>query len=166
MTTQIEDFEQLLVEDANAEAMASDQHGEIGAIIIAALVNFVYPRKLGRVFNVQTSFKLNDNQPSRMPDAAFVKMERLPGLKDEDISFAPDLAVEIISRNDDWSQVVRKAETYLQAGSALVWVVDPYGQNVFVFQANQHMLMLTPPDELDGAGILPGFKLKISEIFV
>lgn len=83
--------------------MASDQHGEIGAIVIGALVNYVCPNKYGRVFNAQTNFKLNADQPPRLPDAAFVAAERLPALRDADIPFAPDLAVEVISRNDDWS---------------------------------------------------------------
>jgi len=145
--------------------MASDQHGEIGAIIIGALVNFVYPRKLGRVFNAQTSFVLSPGQPARMPDAAFIKRERMAAWSDSDVPFAPDLAVEVMSRSDDWSEVVRKAQSYLQAGSSLVWVVDPYAQNIFVFKPSTHVLMLTPQAELNGDTLLPGFSFRVGDLF-
>lgn len=145
--------------------MASDQHGEIGAILIWRLSDFVYPNKLGRVFNAQTSFRINENLPPRMPDAAFVKADRMPALNDEDVPFAPDLAVEVMSRTDDWSDISRRARNYLQAGSQLVWVIDPYEQNVFVFKSGQHVTMLPPDANLEGENILPGFKLKVSELF-
>lgn len=144
---------------------ASDQHGEIGAILIWRLSEFVYPNKLGRVFNAQTSFRINENLPPRMPDAAFVRAERLPALNDEDIPFAPDLAIEVISRSDDWSEISRRARNYLQAGSKLVWVIDPYEQNVFVFKAGSHVIMLPPDAELEGEDLLLGFKLKVAALF-
>ena len=163
MSVELETTE--IITEAQQAEMASDQHGEIGAILIWRLSEYVYPNRLGRVFNAQTSFKLNPAQPARMPDAAFVQAERLPIWNDDEVAFAPDLAVEVMSRHDDWSDTVHKARSYLEAGSKLVWVVDPYEQNVFVFQTGQHMVMLTPPDELDGYAVLPGFKLKVNALF-
>lgn len=155
------------VQELQAEAeMASEQHGEIGAILIWKLSAFVYPNKLGRVLNAQTGFRLSNDQPARMPAAAFVKAERLPNRIDEDIPFAPDLAVEVISRGDDWSEITHKARNYLQAGTSLVWVVDPYEQNVFVFRDGHRLEICTTENELDGGEVLPGFKLKISELFI
>ena len=38
---------------------------------------------------------------------------------------APDLAVEVVSPDDSLAVLTRKAQRYLDAGSRLVWVVDP-----------------------------------------
>ena len=115
MTIELE-INELQTQEQQIE-QASDQHGEIGTILIWSLFEFVYPHKLGRVFNAQTSFKL-----------------QLPGWNDSEIPFAPDLAVEVMSRTDDWSEIAQRTRAYLKAESKLVWVVDPYEQNVFVFR--------------------------------
>lgn len=131
--------------DEEQPQMASGIHGEIGAIITWNLSAYVYPKKLGRVFIAQTNFKINDVAPPKQPDVAFISTERLPVNVDEDIPFAPDLAVEISSRSDDWSEIVKKAKLYIQSGVKLVWAIDPYDHNVFVFRPDQPTQLYTKP---------------------
>lgn len=148
------------------EEMASGVHGEIGAIITGSLVAYVYPKKLGRVFNAQTSFEIGGIPPKRQPDVAFVTLSRMPTRIDEDVPFAPDLAVEVISRNDDWSEIIGKVRQYQQAGVSLIWVIDPYGREVFVYHQNDPLpRLLGPTEQLDGENIVPGFKLDVSILF-
>ena len=84
---------------------------------------------------------------------------------DKEVPFAPDLAVEVISHTDDWSEIAQKARNYLKAGTQIVWAIDPYERNVFVFRPHQLMEMLNIEGELDGGTLLPGFKLPLRELF-
>lgn len=63
-----------------------------------------------------------------VPDIAFVSLQRIQGLTDDDIaapSFAPDVAVEIRSPDDRERDIQEKIALYLAYGSVLVLDVDP-----------------------------------------
>jgi Uma2 family endonuclease len=161
--------EPVVQEEQEQEALASGIHGELAVALSSYIFNFVRPRKLGRVFDGRTSFAIDPNAPrkTKEPDVSFVVIERLPQNKDEAVTVVPDLAIEIISGTDDWKEIVSKVDFYLQVGVRLIWLVDPYTQSVFVFTPETG-LTLQPrrgDDELDGAPVLPGFKLKVNEIF-
>jgi Uma2 family endonuclease len=149
------------------EEVASGLHGEIAVAMSSYLFNYVRPKKLGRVFDGRTTFELAPNSPKREPDVSFVTLERLPANIDDFIPFAPDLAVEVISGNDDWKAIVAKVDAYLQAGVRLVWVIDPYTHAVFVFRPTTGLVFQTMRDEeeLDGEDVIPGFKLKVKALF-
>lgn len=70
----------------------------------------------------------------RAPDAAFVSRERVPksGIPKSFLPFAPDLAVEVPSPNDRFSDVHIKIADYLAAGTRLVWIVEPATRRVHV----------------------------------
>ncbi len=155
-----------LVQEERIEKMASFQHGVIAVRLGRYLDAYVDEHNLGYVADSSTTFQVAGNPPKREPDVAFVSLERMPNIIDEEVPFAPDLAVEVISGSDDWKAIVAKANQYLQAGTRLVWVVDPYTKSVFVFRPdNQNLLTLSSDDELDGLDVVPGFKLKIGVLF-
>lgn len=63
-----------------------------------------------------------------VPDIAFVAIERLRGLTEAELqvpTFAPTVAVEVLSPGDDPRDVAHKVDTYLRGGSGLVIVIDP-----------------------------------------
>lgn len=63
-----------------------------------------------------------------VPDIAFVAVERLRGLTEAELqvpTFAPTVAVEVLSPGDDPRDVAHKVDTYLRGGSDLVIVIDP-----------------------------------------
>lgn len=150
---------------AETEKVTSGLHGEIGSILHWHLANYVYPNKLGRLFIDQTSFKAGGTPPARQLDLAFVAAGRMPSSIDEDVPLAPDIAVEVISRTDDWSDISNKAKSYIKDGVRLVWVIDPYDLNIYVYRADRHKLTLNLEDELDGEDVLPGFKLSVKSLF-
>ena len=63
----------------------------------------------------------------RRPDASAVRSERFHKdlLNDGYLTIRPDLAVEVVSPNDNAYDVTEKVEEYLQAKVPLVWVVYP-----------------------------------------
>lgn len=78
---------------------------------------------------------------------------------------APDLAVEIVSQDRSLAELTTKAREYIEAGTLLVWVVDPPTRTVRVHQPGLSVVTLSRDDTLDGGEILPGFTLPLSRLF-
>lgn len=108
---------------------------------------------------------------SVVPDIAFVSAARLKEQEEKypsDAPFrvAPDLAVEIISPTDSFSDVTRKVARYLGYGVKLVWVVDPKNRRVHVYSTeNPDGHILSETETLSAEGIIPGWSIPVSEVF-
>ena len=149
---------------------AGGEHGAVAMDIGTSLNNHVKADRLGRVFTAETGFTISsDPDTVRAPDAAFVKRERVeesgrvkgywPG--------APDLAVEVVSPNDTYAQVTEKALAWLEAGTLMVLVLDPgeARRTVTVYRSSEDIRVLFDGDTIDGAEVVPGWKLPIAELF-
>ncbi|OFW08369.1 MAG: hypothetical protein A3H27_07695 [Acidobacteria bacterium RIFCSPLOWO2_02_FULL_59_13] len=143
------------------------EHGGIVVRLARLLGAFVDEKNLGLV-GTEIGFRLaRDPDTVRAPDVAFVAKHRLPkeGVPKKFAEFAPDLAVEVLSPEDTASEILRKVEEYLAAGVALAWVVDPATRTVTVYRSLRDIQILSADQELDGGTVLPGFRVKIAEIF-
>jgi Uma2 family endonuclease len=78
---------------------------------------------------------------------------------------APDLAVEVVSPTDIQYRVVEKAFAYLNAGTRLVWIIEPVGKAVTVYRSETDIKLLTRKDTLDGEDIVEGFSCQVSQLF-
>lgn len=79
---------------------------------------------------------------------------------------APILAVEIVSPSQNRLFFQDKAEIYLGAGTALVWVVWPETQTVDVWTPPATMTTLGMSHTLDGDTVLPGLQIPVAAIFL
>ena len=75
-----------------------------------------------------------------------------------------DLVVEVRSPSQSWTDVVKKVGEYLAIGCRLVWVIDPHRKRVTVFSPEQEPATFAPENDLDGGGVLPGFRCRVSEL--
>jgi Uma2 family endonuclease len=103
----------------------------------------------------------------RKPDVAFVRYGRFPGeqLPLGHAQLAPDLAVEVVSPNDTYEEVIEKIEEYLHAGVRLVWVISPHNHTIRVYRVNGSSHSLRENDELDGEDVVPGFRCPVRDLF-
>lgn len=145
---------------------AGGWHGGLAAFLATELSTFVRPRRLGRVF-VEVGFKLFSNPDTvRGPDVSFVSQDRHAELKRRGfLHGAPDLAIEIVSFDKTVEEVSAKAVEYLEAGTPLVWVVDPDSRQVLVHRQGHAVTTLSAADTLEGGDALPGFALPLSRLF-
>lgn len=140
----------------------------VAATVITLIGVHVDRFKLGRVSASSAGFVLA-RDPDRLlvPDAAFVSTERarriVPGTF---VEGPPDLAVEVRSPSDSWSAVMRKAGIWIAHGARVVWAIDPEQRVVVVSRGFDPPQTLTPADMLDGAPVLPRFRLKVARLFV
>jgi len=105
----------------------------------------------------------------RRPDVAFVSTARWPldrALPETgDWEVVPDLAVEVISPNDVFKDVLAKVREYFHYGVQVVWVIAPEERQVYVYDAPTHVRILTGQDELPGGEVVPGFHMPLGLLF-
>jgi Uma2 family endonuclease len=79
--------------------------------------------------------------------------------------FGPDLAVEILSPDDNAARLQRKINRYLAAGTSLVWVMDPDSITVAVYHKSGVFRTLNAEDLIDAPELLPGFSVPVRTLF-
>ena len=141
----------------------SVEHGDVSADLFWFLSSHVRESKLGRVYMSDTGFQVGERV--LMPDIAFVVMDRLPSDRSKAFPVPPDLAVEVVSPTDTLHRVVEKAFTYLDAGTQLVWVLEPRSKTVTVYRSETDITLLTRNDTLTGEEVIKGFSCQVAELF-
>ena len=126
----------------------------------------VFPGSMG--YQVFQQVLPGDPSRVRKPDASVVRTDRILQLADPNPGYmpiVPDLAVEVMSPNDVWSDVVDKVHEYQAAGFPLVWIADPGFRTLIVHPAGGKPYMLSGDDEVTAESALPGFSCKASDLF-
>lgn len=141
----------------------------IGGKLLALLTDHTERNRLGWVNGPDAGFQCFSDDPTkvRKPDVSFIRAERLAASEEPSghCKIEPDLAIEVVSPNDEFSQVSTKVHEYLDAGVRLVWVVDPVGEEILVYRVDDTRAILTSKDYLDGEDIVPGFRCLVAELF-
>lgn len=149
-------------------ATPSPLHNFIVSAIVAFLFNFVRANDLGFVFGDATSYTLS-NGDELIPDASFIAKERQALPLPSKFFIAPDLAIEVASPSNREHELLDKAESYLQSGTRLVWVIYPKTQIVDAIRLTEEGKLAVQKIKfdgvIDGEDVLPGFKLPVRDIF-
>ena len=102
----------------------------------------------------------------RRPDVAFIRNERLEGVDINHVPIlaVPNLVIEIVSPTDRNADLMKKVSEYLKAGVQAVWLFYP--GLLCAYRYNDEQTQCLPSDdEFSESNLLPGFTVKISEIF-
>ena len=141
------------------------EHGAISSNILEILGVFVRKHKLGRMFSECGYVITRDPDSVRAPDVSFVAAHRQESPPSKKFSETlPDLAVEVVSPSDTYSDVIEKARMYLAAGVKEVWIVDPSGKTVEIFRTLHESRILRVNDNIE-TPLLPGLSVPVSEFF-
>ena len=144
---------------------AGEGHCNTEGEIFGRVWSFAKRHNLGRVYPGDMGFRLSDNTV-RSPDVAFVRRERIAAIRGPGFAKgAPDLAVEIFSPSDSLRQLHRKVKQYLASGCHTVWVVHPERKEVDIYEANGTDRTVRGDELLEVPELLPGFSVKVSELF-
>ena len=148
-------------------APAGSEHGDISADIHGSLHPYVRANNLGKTRIAEPGFILERAPDSvRAPDIAFVRRERIEAIGRTTRYWpeAPDLAIEVISPNDRYSEVNEKVADWLAAGTRMVVVANPRNRTVNVHTPD-NTTTLTMGDTLDGGDVVPGWQMPLTDIF-
>ena len=147
---------------------AGHRHGRLAINITTPLDQHVRANNLGTVYAAETGFKIgSDPDTVRAPDVAFVRRERVEAVGDEAGYWpgAPDLAVEVVSPSDLYTEVEEKVIDWLAAGTRMVIVLNPRKRTVKVYRSLTDISILTESDILHGADVVPGWAMAVRDIF-
>jgi len=143
--------------------MANLVHAAIQANIAKKIGVYLDDNPIG-IVGTEVNFRLWSDRPkeSSIPDVCFISNERLPEDWEHFPVMAPDLAVEIVSPEDNFMSVMEKVDVYLHQGAKIVWLVFSSTREVLVCTAEEKRSVrgtLTAPN------VLPDFELPVQEIF-
>jgi len=144
----------------------STEHGRIQANLAYFVTDHVRRNALGVVFGQDTGFRIESSPDTvRGPDLAFVRQERASAIPLRGYApLAPDLVAEIISPDDRPGEYLAKVAEWLQAGTVLVWVIDPPRAEARVYRSDGSLTIVAAGERLDGEAVLAGFSCPLADV--
>ncbi len=147
---------------------AGHARGEYALSIGASLRAHARANGLGRAYAAETGFKL-ESDPDHVlaPDASFVRSERAEAARGTPGFFPgpPDVAVEVISPSDRYTEIDEKVADWLDAGTLAVVVVDPRSRTVRIHRSQADVEALGESDTLQVGDVVPGWRMPVRDIF-
>ena len=122
----------------------------------------------GKGFDSSTGFTL-PNGATVSPDISWVKLERWNALSaSQRIKLAPivpDFVVELRSESDTLKDLSDKMQQYMNNGVKLGWLIDRKRRRVYIYRPGVPVQQLDNPETVSGDPELPGFVLKLGQIW-
>ena len=147
---------------------SQEEHGRVQLQIAAALGAWADETGSGRV-SIEWDFRVTPpHEATRplVPDVAFLSYDSLSYKLDEAAQIprmAPDVAIEIISPNDQRRDVDEKTRVYLAAGTKLVLLADPATKAFVAHDVGQTRTFSATQTFKRVA--LPGFAVPVASVF-
>jgi Uma2 family endonuclease len=137
--------------------------------IFRKLADFSEVTGKGKSFTDNMGFavpELSSGRESFCPDAAFYD-GKLPANLMRFIEGPPTLAVEVRSENDDKTEMAEKRTDYFEAGTKVVWDVDPEAEVIHKYVPSDPSKPVTfsRGQTADAEPAVPGWKLDVDWIF-
>lgn len=155
-----------LIDGVLVEKVSSELCSVLTAALAAILGDFIRPVRSGWILGPNGYSWIEDSL--RAPDVSFSRRDQRPGeriLEEGYADVAPALAVEIFSPGNTTAELERKRDEFFAAGTELFWIVYPERQEIVVSTSPRDHRTLGPADTLDGGTVLPGFTLRVAELF-
>jgi Uma2 family endonuclease len=144
------------------------RHGYICGKVVRLLGNYVDEHDLGRVVS-NDSGVVTEHDPDtvRGADVAYYSYLRLPKgpMPEGYLPVAPELVFEVRSPTDRWKKVVAKAAEYLNAGVAVVCVLDAATESAHLYFEDQPTQIVQAEQELTLPELLPDFRVRVRRFF-
>lgn len=130
-----------------------------GYISEKGIAGFVYSSRVACRFD-------NHNGPE--PDVLYVRPERSDILEETCVRGAPDIAVEIVSRDSRHRDYNDKRQLYERAGVAEYWIIDPLQTRCEFLRLKDGRYEFIPLERnsIFRSQVIPGFWLNVDWLFV
>ena len=145
----------------------SAEHGSKTMRLSFPVAAFVDENDLGECFAAETRFILEIEPDTALgPDFAFISKDRLTAIPPKGyLKLAPDLVIETRSPGDTRAEFALKVAHWLQAGTKIVWALDPRAQTLVVHRSGVLPQTLYRDDTVTGEDVLPGFAYPLRRVF-
>ena len=150
------------------EMTTGEEHGWIESLLLLLIGNHILANDLGRFYPGDVTFVL-DGTPGNIrvqcePDVAFIAKENVKPTQGF-IYRAPDLAIEIVSPSQSYSEMTEKVDLYFKHGTKQVWLVLPDKKQIEVHFPDKKPEKYKVGQSVPGGDLLPAFTLDVAAVF-
>jgi len=126
------------------------------------------PAPRGKVIGGEAGIRLTSDPDTTVGvDVAYISASLVPREPRGSllIDGVPVLAVEVLSPSDTHEGINEKIDLYLRVGVRQIWIIDPDKHTVTVHRPDAEPAFCSSQQQLSGDPDLPGFRMKIAELF-
>lgn len=146
-------------------APVSDGHSDLTLWFARLVGDFIEAENIG-VIRHDMFVRLPGQRRRRLADLLFISSARTSIIKETVIDGAPDLAVEIVSRDSQSRDRREKYFEYEQAGVREYWILDPLSKTLDAYALHRKRYVeLDVIDDWVSSKVLPGFHVKPSMLW-
>ena len=156
-----------LIDHVLVEKVMGYLESRLAVVIIVLIERYLETNNLGIVVGSDGPLRILPEQV-RIPDVTFVSWDQFPERKlprEAILARAPDLAIEVLSKGNTKAEMDRKLREYFEAGTKLVWCLDPKLRQMRVFNSADAVEVIEESGTVGGGEVLPGFEMSLSELF-
>lgn len=166
-------YQDCIVELVNGEIIELPlhgwQHGATTAQVALKVGQYIYEQNLGRAFAGGTGYVVErwpDGRDSvRGLDFAYISYPRAQAsFGDYWLETSPDLVIEVVESCDSAAYMQLKVMQIINSGTPLVWALYPENRTAVIHSASG-AITVEESFALSGGDILPGFEIRVAEIF-
>ena len=146
------------------EKVVGRKHGRYALNIGGAILNWYRENGIDGHYGTEVHHFVDEQTPFKpQPDISFAYGgEEQPG---GTVKGMPDFVAEVKSPSNSYDELHEKVRLYLQYGTRLMWLVFPTSMTVEVYRADGSTATYKQGQTLSGEDVLPGFSIKIRDIF-
>jgi Uma2 family endonuclease len=153
--------------------MTGSRPNEVAANIFVNLRSYAKSARRGKTYTDNIGFsipELHSGRESFSPDVAYY-VGPLPANEMRFIEGTPTFAVEVRSEGDCAPhaelEMAAKRDDYFQAGTLVVWDVDPEAETVAVYRRDDPTTptVFRRGDVADADPATPGWRMSVDEVF-
>ncbi|MCI0641819.1 MAG: Uma2 family endonuclease [Gemmataceae bacterium] len=143
------------------------RHGLVCANGAGILRDYAKARKKGYVCSNDTGIVVERDPDSvRGPDIAYFEDARtIDDVEEKYGDTPPLLTIEVMSPNDNITEVMLRIKEQLMFGVKIVWLIDPEKHAITVYRLDKLFYQLKEHEEITGEDVLPDFRCKVAEFF-
>jgi Uma2 family endonuclease len=168
----IDDFEKLPHELAYYHELVNGElvdvsgntpnHNFLRDRLITMLLPYVSKHKLGRAVGEQ-EYDFDGN--AHGPDVTYFGPEKVKLCNDKlrVQRFVPDLAIEIVSQNDTFENLIGKARRYRKCGTREVWIFSIESREAYFYSERGRAIL--DEDGMFQSDLIPGFSIRLGDLF-
>ena len=149
------------------KSMPSYSHGIIVSELVIELGSYLRTTNEGRV-TTETRHLQRSDEWVFLPDVSVTLRSRLstPAIEMRGpVEVLPDLAIEVLSPDDQPGRVSQRIALYMASGVRLLWVIDPEAERITVWEPGKAPRDLAAPAVLSAAPVLAAFDLDLAALF-
>jgi Uma2 family endonuclease len=144
------------------------RHGQLCARVSFLIQQYLHEHDIGQVLTNDAG-TVTERSPDtvRGPDVSYYSYERVPKgpLSDGLLAVSPEIALEVRSPSDRWSELHIKVGEYLRAGVLVVCILDDDAKSVHMYFADREPQILKVDDDFSLPEILGDFRVPVQRFF-